>query len=185
MLPFVYDQAVGTNGALLGHVARNNAQRETPILGDALVIIAGPDAYISPSAYASKCEHGRVVPTWNYVTAHVHGHLRVHDDPGWLDQQVRRLTATHENECAAPWSVDAAPPKFVASQLRTIVGVEIVINRIDAKAKLSQNHPRERHRRRGRRPGGPRRDRHRHSHGSDQLHQVTASGSPSRIRRLC
>jgi transcriptional regulator len=156
LLPFVYDQAVGTNGALLGHVARNNAQWETPILGDALVIIAGPDAYISPSAYASKGEHGRVVPTWNYVTAHVHGHLTVHDDPGWLDQQVRRLTAMHENECAAPWSVDAAPPKFAAGQLRTIVGVEIVINRIGA-SEAQPEPPGGRHRRRGRRPGGPRR----------------------------
>ena len=74
-LPFVFDPAVGEHGALLGHVARNNDQWRRPPIGDAMVIVRGPDAYISPSWYASKAEHGRVVPTWNYVTAHVYGRL--------------------------------------------------------------------------------------------------------------
>ncbi len=136
LLPFVYD---AESGALLGHLARNNDQWSKPVLGEALAIVSGPDAYISPSAYASKREHGRVVPTWNYVTAHVYGNLVVHDDPAWLDTLVRRLTAKHEADAAQPWSVDDAPAKFVEGQLRAIVGVELAITRIEAKAKLSQN----------------------------------------------
>lgn len=121
-LPFLYD-----GRSLLGHVARNNDQWSRPVVGEALVIVHGPDAYISPGFYASKAEHGRVVPTWNYLTAHVYGELVVHDDVEWLDALVRRLTDRHEATEAAPWSVDDAPPAFVAGQLRAIVGVELVI----------------------------------------------------------
>ena len=78
MLPFIYDADGGT---LRGHLARNNDQWRRPVLGEALVIVRGPDAYVSPSWYVTKAEHGRVVPTWNYVTAHVYGRLVVHDDP--------------------------------------------------------------------------------------------------------
>ncbi|MFI5712876.1 FMN-binding negative transcriptional regulator [Kribbella sp. NPDC051620] len=139
LLPFIYDPSVGEQGALLGHLARNNPQWKTPVLGEALAIITGPDAYISPSAYASKQEHGRVVPTWNYVIAHVYGELVIHDDPAWLDGLVRRLTGKHEAQFTEQWSVDDAPEAYVAGQLRAIVGVELVISRIEAKAKLSQN----------------------------------------------
>jgi transcriptional regulator len=141
MLPFVFDPAAGPHGALFGHLARNNDQWRHPALGEALVILRGPDAYISPSWYASKAEHGRVVPTWNYVTAHVYGELVVHDDVEWLGDLVRRLTEKHEAGRPRPWSVDDAPPAFVAGQLRAIVGVELRISRIEAKAKLSQNRP--------------------------------------------
>jgi transcriptional regulator len=137
-LPLIYDAAAGT---LLGHVARNNPQWKAPALGEALAIVAGPDAYISPSSYASKAEHGRVVPTWNYVTAHVYGTLLIHDDPTWLDALVRRLTTKHESTRATPWSVDDAPAAYVAGQLRAIVGLELQITRIEAKSKLSQNRP--------------------------------------------
>jgi transcriptional regulator len=89
----------------------------------------------------SKAEHGRVVPTWNYLTAHVYGRLVVHDDPIWVGALVRRLTDKHETHSAQPWSVDDAPAHFIAGQLRAIVGVELVISRIEAKAKLSQNRP--------------------------------------------
>ena len=102
---------------------------------------AGADAYISPGWYASKAEHGRVVPTWNYITAHVYGTLVVHDDPAWVEDLVRRLTGRHEAEAEHPWSVDDAPAAFIAGQLRAIVGVELIITRIEAKAKLSQNRP--------------------------------------------
>jgi transcriptional regulator len=139
LLPFVYDPEVGENGALLGHVARNNEQWRQSVLGDALVIVRGPDAYVTPSWYAAKAEHGRVVPTWNYVTAHVYGRLVVHDDPVWLDSLVRRLTDRHEAASPQPWSVEDAPPTFIAGQLRAIVGVELVISRVEAKLKLSQN----------------------------------------------
>jgi transcriptional regulator len=90
--------------------------------------------------YPSKREHGRVVPTWNYVTAHVYGELVVHDDPAWVESLVRRLTDRQEALTPGPaWSVDDAPAAYVAGQLRAIVGVELVITRIEAKAKLSQN----------------------------------------------
>lgn len=139
LLPFIYDPSVGDHGSLLGHLARNNVQWKTPVRGEALAIVAGPDAYITPAAYASKAEHGRVVPTWNYVTAHVYGTLVVHDDTSWLDALVRRLTTKHEAAVSSQWSVDDAPEAFVQGQLRAIVGVELVISRIEAKAKLSQN----------------------------------------------
>ncbi len=141
LLPFVYDPTVGEHGALLGHLARDNDQWRQQVIGEALVIVRGPDAYVSPSWYASKAEHGRVVPTWNYVTAHVYGRLVVHDDPDWVDALVRRLTDRHEADSPRPWSVDDAPASFVAGQLRAIVGVELLIGRVDAKAKLSQNRP--------------------------------------------
>ncbi|MEV0246146.1 FMN-binding negative transcriptional regulator [Nocardia sp. NPDC050712] len=138
LLPFVYDPETNV---LRGHLARNNPQWRAPALGESLAIISGPDAYISPSAYASKREHGRVVPTWNYVTAHVYGHLRIHDDPAWLAALLRRLTDKHEAAFPEPWSIDDTPEGFVAGQLRAIVGVELTITRVEAKAKLSQNRP--------------------------------------------
>lgn len=137
-LPFVYDAEAG---ALLGHVARNNEQWKLPATGESLVIVHGPDAYITPNWYATKAEHGRTVPTWNYLTAHVYGRLVVHDDPVWLESLVRRLTELHESAEPAPWSVDDAPEKFIAGQLRAIVGVELQITRIEAKVKMSQNRP--------------------------------------------
>lgn len=139
LLPFVYEADSGAHGALLGHLARNNEQWRVPVLGQAMVIVRGPDAYVSPSWYPSKAEHGRVVPTWNYLTAHVYGRLIVHDDPVWVEALVRRLTDKHESSSAVPWSVDDAPARFVTGQLRAIVGVELVITRIEAKAKWSQN----------------------------------------------
>lgn len=89
LLPFVYYPTVNEHGALLGHVARNNDQWRQQVLGEALVIVRGPDAYVSPRWYASKAEHGRVVLTCNYVTAHVYGRLTVHDDPDWVGALVR------------------------------------------------------------------------------------------------
>jgi transcriptional regulator len=133
----------GGPGRLQGHVARNNPHWQTEPTGESLVILKGPDAYISPSWYASKAEHGRVVPTWNYLICHAHGRLVIHDDPDWLGDLVRRLTDRHEAARADdhPWSVDDAPEKFVRGQLRAIVGVELIITRLEAKAKLSQNRP--------------------------------------------
>jgi transcriptional regulator len=141
-MPFVWVPAAGAHGSLQGHVARNNDQWKLPVTGEALAIVRGPgDAYISPGFYASKREHGRVVPTWNYVTAHVYGWFEVHDDPVWTEDLVRRLTAKHEAHRDHPWSVDDAPRAFIEGQLRAIVGVELVVSRIEAKAKLSQNRP--------------------------------------------
>ncbi|RKO26196.1 FMN-binding negative transcriptional regulator [Pseudarthrobacter phenanthrenivorans] len=141
LVPFAYNPDVGDHGALQGHLARNNSQWSEPAVGEALAIIQSADAYVSPSWYASKAEHGRVVPTWNYTTIHVYGRLVVHDHPEWLSSQVRRLTGLHEADFSHPWSVDDAPERFIAGQLRAIVGIELVITRIEAKAKLSQNRP--------------------------------------------
>jgi transcriptional regulator len=147
MLPFAYEPSSGEHGALYGHVARNNDQWRKPARGESLAIVRGPDSYVSPSYYAAKAEHGRVVPTWNYLTAHVYGQLLVHDDPTWVEDVVRRLTAKHEAaRLASPrqppaWSVDDAPRAFIEGQLRAIVGLELQITRIEAKAKLSQNRP--------------------------------------------
>jgi transcriptional regulator len=151
MLPFAYEPSSAEHGAqwgaLYGHVARNNDQWRKPARGESLAIVRGPDSYVSPSYYAAKAEHGRVVPTWNYLTAHVYGQLLVHDDPTWVEDVVRRLTAKHEAaRLASPrqppaWSVDDAPRAFIEGQLRAIVGLELQITRIEAKAKLSQNRP--------------------------------------------
>ena len=144
LLPLVYDEGtsrpgLGPWGALLGHVARNNRQWRATALGEVLVIVRGPDAYISPAWYATKREHGRVVPTWNYITAHVYGRLVIHDDPVWVEANVRRLTEQHEHGRAVPWSVDDAPRAYIDGQLKAIVGVEVVIDRVEGKSKLSQN----------------------------------------------
>src|SRR3984957_2334922 len=91
LMPFVSVPTAGAHGSLQGHVARNNGQWKLPVTGEALAIVRGAgDAYISPGFYPSKREHGRVVPTWNYVTAHVYGWFEVHDDPAWNDDPVRR-----------------------------------------------------------------------------------------------
>jgi len=143
MLPFVYDPAGGHLGTLRGHFARNNEQWRLPAEGEAMAIVRGPDAYISPSWYAAKRQHGRVVPTWNYITAHVYGRLAIHDDPAWVAGNVRELTEKYEAGRHPAWSVDDAPASYVEGQLRAIVGVELVIGRIEAKFKLSQNRPAE------------------------------------------
>jgi transcriptional regulator len=124
--------------ALQGHVARTNPQWRSDGV-PALVILRGADAYVSPTWYESTREHGRVVPTWNYEVVHVHGRLVVHDDPEWTLALVEQLTALHEAPFDPPWRVADAPPEFIAGQLRAIVGVEVLIERVEAKAKLSQN----------------------------------------------
>ncbi len=126
------------DGALQGHVARNNPQWQDSG-SEALVIVSGPDAYVSPNWYESTREHGRVVPTWNYQVVHVYGRLVAHDSSSWTADLVRRLTARYEAGFDPEWTVDDAPPAFIEGQLRAIVGVEVVISRIEAKSKLSQN----------------------------------------------
>ncbi|MFZ3599385.1 FMN-binding negative transcriptional regulator [Streptomyces sp. BH104] len=143
LLPFEYDPETGEHGALIGHMARGNSQWEQPVQGEAMVIVRGPEAYVTPTWYATKQEHHRVVPTWNYMTAHVYGELVVHDDLVWIEAQIRRLTDRHEAQFEERWSVDQAPAKFIERQLRAVVGVELLISRIEAKFKMSQNQPQE------------------------------------------
>ena len=118
-----------------------------------LILVDGPDAYVSPGWYETKRRTGKDVPTWNYVTVHAHGTLTLHHDAAWLEDVVRRLSDRHEAGRSHPWSVDDAPRDYIDAQLRAIVGVELRLTRLDAKRKLSQNRIAD-GRRRGRgRPG--------------------------------
>ncbi len=144
MLPVVWDapgsrEGIGAFGALRGHLARKNEQWREPAIGEAMAIVRGPDAYVTPSWYATKREHGRVVPTWNYARIHAYGRLLIHDDPAWVEANVRDLTTKYEAGRRPAWSVDDAPEPYVAGQLRAIVGVELLVDRLEAKLKLSQN----------------------------------------------
>jgi transcriptional regulator len=135
LMPFLRE-----DDRLLMHMARGNAHWKAIEPGTpALAIVAGAQAYVSPSWYATKQEHGRVVPTWNYSAVHLTGHVTTHHDAGWLRDLVERLTERHEQGRAHPWSVHDAPADYVEKQLRAIVGVELTVERVEAKAKLSQN----------------------------------------------
>lgn len=126
--------------SLFGHLARPNEQWRDARAGvEAIAIFNGPDAYISPAWYEEKRSTGRVVPTWNYTTVVVHGELVAHDDVAWLREHVGRLVDTHEHGRAQPWSVDDAPDAYIAGQLKGILGLELVVGRIEAKRKLAQN----------------------------------------------
>ena len=125
---------------LVMHLARANPQwRGVADDAPALAVVTGPGAYVSPAWYPSKDEHGRVVPTWNYSQVHLTGRLTVHHDPVWLLDAVTRLTDRHEEHRADRWSVDDAPAPYVQKQLKAIVGLELAVERVEAKAKLSQN----------------------------------------------
>lgn len=142
-VPMLLDPSAGL---LRCHLARANGQigelRAAQAAGrEVLAVFQGPQAYISPGWYASKAEHGRVVPTWNYLIVQVRGVPRVIDDADWLRGQVGALTDRHEAGLADPWSVGDAPDGFVAAQLRGIVGLELPLTRVTGKWKASQNRP--------------------------------------------
>jgi transcriptional regulator len=134
-LPFL----ISDDGELVrGHLARPNViWRSAPC--DALLVVPVSDAYITPTWYPTKAEHGKVVPTWNYEVVHLHGRLVAHDDVEWTERMVRDLTVHHEAPLPSPWSVDDAPADYVAQLMRGIVGVALEVTRIEAKRKLSQN----------------------------------------------
>lgn len=141
-LPLVLHRGRGPHGVLEGHVARANPHhRQEPSAGEALVIFPGADAYVSPSWYPAKAEHGRVVPTWNYVAVHAYGALRFVEDRAFLRRHLEELTARHEAGRERPWAVGDAPAEYVAGLERAIVGVEIAITRVEGKWKMSQNRP--------------------------------------------
>ena len=140
-IPFVLDAdpAAGP-GILRGHVARANpVWHEASREAESLVVFQGPQAYISPSFYASKVEHGKVVPTWNYVMVQARGTLRAIDDAAWLHAFVTRLTERHEAARAKPWAVSDAPADYITSMLRAIVGIEITLSSLTGKWKVGQN----------------------------------------------
>lgn len=141
-IPFLVQPEPLPFGSLRGHVARGNAVwRDAAAGAEALVIFQGAEAYISPSLYPSKQEHGKVVPTWNYAVVHAHGRIRAIDDPAWLRGHVDELVGRHEAGRPMPWKTSDAPSDFVDKLLHAIVGIEIRIDRLVGKWKVSQNRP--------------------------------------------
>ncbi|MEI7930919.1 MAG: FMN-binding negative transcriptional regulator [Actinomycetes bacterium] len=136
LIPVLFDK---TSNSLIGHLARGNSQWSTPANLEALFISSTVDSYISPSWYVSKTEHGKVVPTWDYMLAHVYGDLVVHDDVVWLRKAVSDLTDSFEGSRTKPWKLDDAPEDYVNGQLRAIVGVELKVKRFEVSFKMSQN----------------------------------------------
>jgi transcriptional regulator len=141
-LPFFIVPAASPLGTLRGHLARANPQwQQLDCRQEALVIFQGVNCYITPSWYETKQESGKVVPTWNYVAVHVYGKPRVIEDPDWIAAQVTELTRRQEAGRAEPWAVSDAPERFIDAQIKAIVGIEIPIDRIEGKWKVSQNRP--------------------------------------------
>jgi transcriptional regulator len=140
-LPLFLDEIEGEHGTLYGHLAKANPQWRLPPIGQALAIFTGPEAYVTPSWYATKQETGKVVPTWNYVAVHAYGPVEFFQEPERLLDVVTRLTNKHEGLRAKPWAVGDAPADFIAAQLRGIVGIRIPVVRLEGKRKMSQNRP--------------------------------------------
>lgn len=138
-LPLMLDESEGEHGVLYGHLAKANPQWKLPVTGEALVIFSGPDAYVTPSWYAAKSEHGKVVPTWNYVAVHAYGPVEFFEDEDRLHDVVTRLTNLYEQPRQQPWAVTDAPEPFIKAQLKGIVGLRLPITRIEGKRKMSQN----------------------------------------------
>ena len=139
-LPLLLNPDEGPNGTLYGHLAKANPQwRELQNGGEALVIFAGADAYISPAFYPAKAEHGKVVPTWNYIAVHAYGTPAVFSDAERLLKVVTALTDRHESGRAQPWRVSDAPADYIDGMLKAIVGFALPIKRLVGKRKLSQN----------------------------------------------
>jgi len=136
-IPFMLDADRGPHGTLVGHVARANPVWRS--MGPSVAVFQGPQAYISPSWYPSKREHGKVVPTWNYAVVHAHGTPRAIEAPDEVLAIVTRLTQTHEAGTAVPWAVSDAPADYIEQMLKAIVGIEIAVERWVGKWKASQN----------------------------------------------
>ena len=139
-LPLLLAPDEGEFGTLYGHFARANPHwRDLQGGAEALAVFSGPDAYISPGWYPSKAEHGKVVPTWNYIAVHAWGQAEVFDEPERLLELVSRLSDRHEQGRAQPWAVSDAPREYIDAMLRAIVGFALPIRRLEGKWKLSQN----------------------------------------------
>ena len=141
-IPMLLRQGEGPMGTLVGHVARANPLwRETRLDMPVLVIFQGPQHYISPSWYPTKQEHGKVVPTWNYVGVQARGLLQIHDDPVWVRQQASQITDQQERASEKPWAVDDAPRDYTDSMIKAVVGISIEVTLWAGKWKVSQNQP--------------------------------------------
>jgi transcriptional regulator len=140
-LPFLLQRSAGPLGTLQAHLARANAQWQELDGQQVLVVFQGPQAYVSPSLYASKRETGKVVPTWNYAMVQARGVARLRTDTTWLDTQINALTSRHEANRDPRWAVSDAPRTYIEGLLHAIVGIEIEIDAIEGKWKVSQNRP--------------------------------------------
>ncbi len=139
-LPFEYAPDAGPCGSLRAHIARANPLLRSAQAGaDVLVIFRGLDGYVSPNWYPSKQETHRQVPTWNYEVVHAHGRLRLVDDEKFLRGLLARLTRQHEAAEPRPWRMGDAPPDYLAQMLSMVVGIEVQVQRLEGKRKLSQN----------------------------------------------
>lgn len=139
-VPMLLNPDEGPCGTLYGHLARANPHWQDLAQGtEALVIFAGEQAYISPTFYPGKADHGKAVPTWNYLAVHAYGMAEVFDDAERLLALVSRLSDRHEANRPAPWAVSDAPADYVDSMLKAIVGFRLPITRLQGKRKLSQN----------------------------------------------
>ena len=136
LIPLIYNQE--TN-AFLGHIAKQNDQASLATKQEALLISVLNETYISPNWYASKAEHHKVVPTWDYMLIHAYGELVIHNDADWILKQVTRLTNRFEKDQPKPWSIEQAPSDYVEGQIRAIVGIELKLSRIEVSFKMSQN----------------------------------------------
>lgn len=140
-IPFMYVAATSDTAKLVGHVAKNNSLWKIPADQELLVIFHGPSSYISPNWYATKHDNGKVVPTWNFTVVHVYCSLRAIHDPLQVLEIVTKLTDQQESSQLNPWRVEDAPADFTESLIGNIVGIELKINRMQGKWKVSQNQP--------------------------------------------
>lgn len=140
-LPMFLDETEGEMGVLYAHLARANDHWRAEQIGEGLALFLGPDAYVTPSWYAAKAEHGKVVPTWNYVAVHARGPVEFFDDADRLRDVVTRLTDRHEADRKTPWAVSDAPEPYIKAQLRGIIGLRMPLASLIGKRKLSQNRP--------------------------------------------
>ncbi|WP_249678877.1 FMN-binding negative transcriptional regulator [Pseudomonas abieticivorans] len=139
-IPLLLHADEGPHGTLHGHLARANPQWQDLADGaQALVIFSGADAYVSPGFYPSKAEHGKAVPTWNFLAVHAYGQAEVFSEPARLKALVSELTDRHEAGQAKPWAVSDAPADYIDGMLKAIVGFALPISRLEGKRKLSQN----------------------------------------------
>jgi transcriptional regulator len=141
-IPFYLDASRGEFGTLVAHISRANPLWQLPEADiSALVIFQGAQAYISPSWYPSKAEHGKAVPTWNYVMVQASGQPRFIQEREWLLAHVTELSNTHERERSEPWLVSDAPEDFIERLVKGIVGIEIPLEKIVGKWKVSKDRP--------------------------------------------
>ena len=140
-VPVVLHPGAARQGVLRCHFARANGHWKNIETGSVLAIFQGAQHYITPSWYPSKQEHGKVVPTWNYLVVHVRGRARLFEEQDQLIEHLQELTGQNETAFESPWSVSDAPPDYIGALSKAIIGIEISIDSLQGKWKVSQNRP--------------------------------------------